>query len=188
MTIKFQKYYVTDGVIKVNVRYSLDNMGPHGSKCVAIFAKEYGDDLGQVFPDEYKNDSDHMSDYCVHGRVILYENHQLYAAARARVESNLDPAKVNLSGVPAGVAEFAAAVEAAELETLIRLKLDCDANRRNVKTSIKPGKKYTKVDVGGSGRYMIDSAGNIFGIKAYGVVHTGKRYGTLDNPVIRARH
>ena len=47
-----------------------------------------------------------------------------------------------------------------------------------------PGKKYVKVDVGPtsnmSGKYMIDEAGNIFGIKAYGVIHRGHRYGTLD--------
>lgn len=48
------------------------------------------------------------------------------------------------------------------------------------KVVIKPGKKYTKVDVGDSGKYMIDAEGNIFGIKAYGVIHTGHRYGTLD--------
>uniref|UniRef100_A0A6M3LMB1 Uncharacterized protein n=1 Tax=viral metagenome TaxID=1070528 RepID=A0A6M3LMB1_9ZZZZ len=45
---------------------------------------------------------------------------------------------------------------------------------------IKPGKKYTKVDVGSSGKFMVDADGNIFGIKGYGVIHRGKRYGTLD--------
>ena len=49
------------------------------------------------------------------------------------------------------------------------------------KVSIKPGKKYTKVDVGGSGKYMVDlSDGVIYGIKAYGVIHKGHIYGTLD--------
>jgi hypothetical protein len=42
------------------------------------------------------------------------------------------------------------------------------------------GKKYTKVDVGSSGKFMIDENGNIFGIKAYGVVHKGHNYGNLD--------
>lgn len=57
---------------------------------------------------------------------------------------------------------------------------------------IKPGPKYTKIDRGprwGQGRtehnmsgyLMIDNAsGEIFGIKGYGVVHKGHRYGTLD--------
>jgi len=50
------------------------------------------------------------------------------------------------------------------------------------------GQKYVKVDVvndGGkgqrSGRYMVDVlTGEIFGIKAYGVIHRGHEYGTLD--------
>jgi hypothetical protein len=52
-------------------------------------------------------------------------------------------------------------------------------------TQVRPGKVYTKVDVGAphnmSGRYMIENAtGIIYGIKGYGKVHKGHRYGTLD--------
>ena len=47
--------------------------------------------------------------------------------------------------------------------------------------TIKPGKKYTKVDVGTSGMYMVvNDTGEIFSIKAYGVIHRGHQYGTLD--------
>lgn len=49
-----------------------------------------------------------------------------------------------------------------------------------IETRIIPGKKYTKIDVGSSGKFMIDAEGNIFGIKAYGVIHRGHRYGSLD--------
>lgn len=43
------------------------------------------------------------------------------------------------------------------------------------------GKKYTKVDVGTSGKFMIDiKTEMIFGIKGYGVIHKGKMYGNLD--------
>lgn len=42
------------------------------------------------------------------------------------------------------------------------------------------GSKYVRVDVGDSGKYMVDLDGNIFGIKGYGRVHKGHRYGTLD--------
>lgn len=49
-----------------------------------------------------------------------------------------------------------------------------------IETCIKLGKKYTKIDVGTSGKYMVDQDGNIFGIKAYGVIHFGHQYGTLD--------
>jgi hypothetical protein len=70
-----------------------------------------------------------------------------------------------------------------EDETIEKLKADglgCDVNIANARTSIKPGKKYTKVDIGGSGRYMVDAEGQIWGIKAYGVIHHGHYYGTLD--------
>ena len=46
---------------------------------------------------------------------------------------------------------------------------------------IKFGRKYVNIDVGDSGKYMVDIAtGEIFGIKAYGVIHRGHRFGTLD--------
>lgn len=49
------------------------------------------------------------------------------------------------------------------------------------RTSVKPGKLYTKIDIAGSGRYMVENAtGFIFGIKGYGVIHRGHYYGTLD--------
>jgi len=52
------------------------------------------------------------------------------------------------------------------------------------KVTIWPGRKFTRVDVGGinhCGRYMVDNVtGIIYGIKAYGVVHRGRTYGTLD--------
>lgn len=49
------------------------------------------------------------------------------------------------------------------------------------KTTSFPGRKYAKVDVGTSGRFMVEvSTGNIFGIKGYGQVHKGHFYGTLD--------
>jgi len=75
---------------------------------------------------------------------------------------------------------FAELVEKNQIEHLRQQQLDCQANLNNCKTKIKPGKKYVKVDVGSSGKFMIDADENIFGIKAYGVIHRGKRYGTLD--------
>ena len=46
---------------------------------------------------------------------------------------------------------------------------------------IKYGRKYANVDVGQSGKYMVVlDTGEIFGIKAYGVIHRGHQYGTLD--------
>ena len=72
-------------------------------------------------------------------------------------------------------------IEKQTIERLIEKDLGCETNILNAKTSIKPGKKYTKIDMGGSGRYMVVNAtGEIFGIKAYGVIHRGHFYGTLD--------
>jgi len=48
------------------------------------------------------------------------------------------------------------------------------------RVSIHVGRKYTRVDIGTSGKYMVDKAGNIYGIKAYGVPHLSKHYGTLE--------
>jgi len=80
------------------------------------------------------------------------------------------------------IEEFAKRVQEGEQESLRRNNLACQANMNNTITRIKPGRKWTKVDIGYSGKYMIDKAGRIFGIKAYGVPHHGHCFGTLDNP------
>ena len=46
---------------------------------------------------------------------------------------------------------------------------------------IKMGRKYANIDVGSSGKYMVElETGRIYGIKGYGVIHRGHYYGTLD--------
>lgn len=51
----------------------------------------------------------------------------------------------------------------------------------DVAKACKPGKKFVRVNIGASGRYMVDlNDGTIYGIKGYGVVHYGHVYGTLD--------
>jgi hypothetical protein len=51
-------------------------------------------------------------------------------------------------------------------------------------TSVKMGRKYANVDIGKTnrgGRYMVDlETGEIFGCKAYGVIHRGHCFGNLD--------
>ena len=76
--------------------------------------------------------------------------------------------------------QFANLLEKEQIERLHQDNLACQTNIDNAKVSVKEGNKYTKVDVGGSGKYMIDKEGNIFGIKAYGVIHRGHYFGTLD--------
>lgn len=75
---------------------------------------------------------------------------------------------------------FARLLEEQTIERLRRDGLGCEGNIINARVTIKPGRKYTKIDAGGAGRYMVDRDGNIFGIKGYGVVHLGHHYGTLD--------
>lgn len=75
---------------------------------------------------------------------------------------------------------FAEVLEQHHIEDLKRRDLACQANLNQCKVSIKPGKKYTKIDVGSSGKYMVDGDGNIFGIKGYGQINKKKHYGTLD--------
>ena len=78
------------------------------------------------------------------------------------------------------IEDLAKIIETDQIKQLIIDKLDCEGNRHNHKVSIKEGNKYIKIDIGSSGKYMIDTIGNIYGIKAYGVIHRGHQYGTLD--------
>ena len=75
---------------------------------------------------------------------------------------------------------FAELLEQNQIRELVNMNLACEANIINCKVHIRPGKKYTKIDVGSSGKYMIDADGNIFGIKGYGQINKKKRFGTLD--------
>ena len=51
---------------------------------------------------------------------------------------------------------------------------------QQIEPNVKPGKKYCKVDIGSSGAFMITKDGEIFGIKAYGVINRARYYGTLN--------
>ena len=51
--------------------------------------------------------------------------------------------------------------------------------------TVQVGSKYARVDIGYgpsmSGAYMVELAtGDIYGIKGYGVIHRGHRFGNLD--------
>lgn len=76
---------------------------------------------------------------------------------------------------------FVELVEKQSIERLHRDGLDCEANLNQARTHSHEGPKYTRVDIGTSGRYMVvNETGEIYGIKAYGVIHRGHYYGTLD--------
>lgn len=75
---------------------------------------------------------------------------------------------------------FAQKVEDQTKQRLIDTDL-INGNDHAWPVTVKTGKKYTKVDVGRSGKYMVvNETGQIFGIKGYGVIHRGHYYGTLD--------
>ena len=81
--IKFNQHNVTDTTTKTKARvtYSLDNRG-NDRPCVTLYAKDYANALGKIIQDAYRNDTDSMTDYFETGRVVLFADHPLYAAAR----------------------------------------------------------------------------------------------------------
>ena len=81
--VKFNKYHVTNGTHKARVSYSVDNR-TDGRECVTLYAKDYCNSLHFIFADAYVNNSDSMTDYFERGRVVLFSDHPLYTAARAR--------------------------------------------------------------------------------------------------------
>mgnify|MGYP006269159965 CR=1 FL=1 len=84
--IKFNKYNVQKGKYKVRVRYSLDKRADN-RKCVNIYAKDYGFELRDFFPENHQNDSNYLEDYHAKSRVVLFEDHPMYAVAREKVEA-----------------------------------------------------------------------------------------------------
>jgi len=78
------------------------------------------------------------------------------------------------------IKKFAEVLERQQIERLKACNLACQCNIDACKVSIKEGSKYVKVNVGSSGKYMIDNDGNIFGIKAYNVINKKHHYGTVD--------
>lgn len=84
--IKFNKHHVTDGTTKARIWYSLDNR-TDGRKCVTMYEKDYTGKLSALFPAATINGTDIMTDYFEKDRTVLFEDHPLYAEARARAES-----------------------------------------------------------------------------------------------------
>lgn len=83
--IKFNKYYVTNGVTKARVFYSNSTLGD-GRKCVTLYAKDYGHALGKIFPELYQNNTDIMTDYFEEGLVRIFPENPHYDAALARAK------------------------------------------------------------------------------------------------------
>ncbi len=76
---------------------------------------------------------------------------------------------------------LAKTIEKQTLEMLKHKGLDCPANQLNNQVAIKGGLKYTKINLGDSGRLMVENAtGMIYGIKGYGKINKARNYGTLE--------
>ncbi len=76
---------------------------------------------------------------------------------------------------------FAERLTAEQQAALRRRNLACQSNLDNAIAHWHLGAKYARMDVGTSGKYMIElDTERIYGIKAYGVIHRGHAYGTLD--------
>ena len=82
--IKFNLHNVvnTETGAKARIRYSIDNH-VSGKPCVAVYGKDVLEKLFPVFGAEVQNDSDSMTDYFESDRIRFFEDHPLYAAARA---------------------------------------------------------------------------------------------------------
>lgn len=81
--IKLNKHHVTNGTIKARVSYSRAVLN-NGRDCVTLYAKDYTGDIGRIFSDNYENNTDIMTDYFEKGRVRIYADSPLWAAACAR--------------------------------------------------------------------------------------------------------
>ena len=84
--LKFNKHNVADTVTKAKARvwYDLDN---HISErpCVWVHAKDFqsGRTLAALMADAFKDDTERNADFFDMGKVVLFEGHPMYEAARA---------------------------------------------------------------------------------------------------------
>jgi len=85
--IRFMKHYITDGEHKARVFYSAYRMTTTKQLCVALYAKDYTNDLHKLFPADYENRTDIQSDYFEKGTVRILEGDPLYEAALARAKT-----------------------------------------------------------------------------------------------------
>mgnify|MGYP001615715714 CR=1 FL=1 len=83
-------------------------------------------------------------------------------------------------GIQEALQRFAERLESEQRARLAREYPKLDLTTEQYRARVAVGLKYSLVDFGGSGKYMVVNAtGEIFGIKSYGVIHRGHAYGTL---------
>ena len=78
------------------------------------------------------------------------------------------------------------AVQNNEIRYFYRMGWASQVGPGGTDATLRDGKKYVKLDVGSSGRFMIEKSTDlVFGIKAYGVIHRGHRFGTVKEFIHR---
>ncbi len=81
MTIKFNKYNVTDGTTKARCSYTIDGRWD-GRKVVTIYAKDFGRTMTAIF-ENARNDSDTQQDVFRTDTMDIFEGDPMFPAARA---------------------------------------------------------------------------------------------------------
>jgi hypothetical protein len=84
--IKFNRYHVTDGKIKVNCTYFITEINRH--PCVCIYAERGDDDLDKIFGGEVLSKSELGSTCWERDQVYIHRGNHLYAAALQRAITN----------------------------------------------------------------------------------------------------
>ncbi len=86
------------------------------------------------------------------------------------------------AGFPEKLAAFVKMLTEHQQANLLARDMACEANMINHVAVVRGGiGRFVKVDVGTSGKYMVEvGTGRIYFIKGYGVVHYGYLFGTLD--------
>ena len=164
--------------------YSKCDLFKRPAGTIVIYLKNYNH-LPQVEGLNTQNNTDSKTDYYEKDRLYIEPSSPFYAevlqAIKARDEHT---AKTQALKTPEELTQkikaLASLIQEHQLETYAKNGYTLDPLHA-CGTKIINGQKFTKIDVGQSGKYMIEnSTGNIYGIKGYGVVHRGKFYGTLD--------
>jgi hypothetical protein len=75
--VKFNKYFVTNGVLKSKVHYSPNIMARGGAKCITVYERGYTNNLHKIL-DNVRNDSDIMTDYFEEDRRTYIEGSKEY--------------------------------------------------------------------------------------------------------------
>jgi hypothetical protein len=94
MTIKFNKYHIIDTDTKVKARAKYIACGRiDGRRSVRVYARDYDDNLGKIFGNLYKNETDILTDYFEKGHVTFFEDSPFYLDALKQVKTPLTEAR-----------------------------------------------------------------------------------------------